>query len=43
MRPYIALWRMRFRTLIQYRVAAVAGLLTQISFGLVMVGVLTAF
>lgn len=43
MRPYIALWRMRFRTLIQYRVAAVAGLLTQIAFGLVMVGVLTAF
>ena len=43
MRAYMALMRMRFRTLLQYRVAAIAGLATQVAFGLVMVSVLLAF
>ncbi|MEG0767014.1 MAG: ABC transporter permease, partial [Clostridia bacterium] len=42
-RAYLALWRMRMRTLLQYRVAALAGVATQLLFGLVMVSVLTAF
>lgn len=43
MRPYWALLVMRARTLFQYRVAALAGLFTQWTFGYVMISVLIAF
>ncbi len=42
-RPYLALFRARFRVLLQYRAAAVAGVATQLLFGLVYVMVYTAF
>ena len=43
MRPYIAIFRARFRMMLQYRAAAIAGLWTQIFFGLVMIMVYEAF
>ena len=43
MKPYLAIFRARFRTMLQYRAAAVAGLLTQIFFGLVMIMIYEAF
>lgn len=43
MRPYIAIVSARFRALLQYRAAAVAGISTQIFFGLVRMGIFTAF
>lgn len=43
MKPYWALFRVRARTLFQYRIAALAGLFTQWVFGFVMIGVLVAF
>jgi ABC-2 type transport system permease protein len=43
MKPYLAIFRARFRTMLQYRVAAVAGLATQIFFGLVMIMIYEAF
>ncbi len=42
-RPYIALFTARARTLLQYRAAAFAGLMTQWVFGFVMISVLIAF
>jgi ABC-2 type transport system permease protein len=42
-RPYLALFRARFRALLQYRAAALAGFGTQLFFGLVKVMVLGAF
>lgn len=42
-RPYAALFSVRWRTLLQYRVAALAGLSTQWVFGLLMISVLIAF
>ncbi len=41
--PYIALFYARFRTLLQYREAAIAGMATQLFWGLVKVMVLEAF
>jgi ABC-2 type transport system permease protein len=41
--PYLAVVSARFRMLLQYRAAAVAGLWTQIVFGLVLLGVYEAF
>ncbi len=43
MRPYIAIFVARFKTLIQYRMAALAGLATQWVFGCIMIAVLLAF
>lgn len=43
MRPYLAYFAARFRAQLQYRAAAVAGIGTQIFFGIVNVMVLTAF
>lgn len=43
MRPYWTIFTSRFRILLQYRAAALAGLATQVFFGLVRVMVLTAF
>jgi ABC-2 type transport system permease protein len=43
MKPYLALFRARFRVLLQYRAAAVAGFVTQLFFGLVKIMVLAAF
>lgn len=43
MRPYMALFAMRARTLLQYRVVALAGLITQWVFGFMMINVLSAF
>jgi ABC-2 type transport system permease protein len=43
MKPYLAIFSARFRTMLQYRAAAIAGLLTQIFFGLVMIMVYEAF
>lgn len=43
MRPYLALFKARARTLFQYRIAALAGLVTQWVFGFMMVSVLMAF
>jgi ABC-2 type transport system permease protein len=43
MRPYLSILAMRFKTSIQYRSAAVAGYVTQMFFGIVMVSVLGAF
>jgi ABC-2 type transport system permease protein len=42
-RPYLALFRARFRALLQYRAAAVAGFGTQLFFGIVRMMVLEAF
>ena len=43
MKPYLALFRARFRVLLHYRAAAVAGFVTQLFFGLVKIMVLGAF
>lgn len=43
MSPYIALFNARLSTLVQYRVAAFAGFLTQIFWGLIKSMILTAF
>jgi ABC-2 type transport system permease protein len=43
MRAYRAILSARFRTLLQYRAAAVAGIITQVFFGFVIVMVYTAF
>lgn len=43
MRAYIALFTARARTLLQYRMAALAGIATQWVFGFMMVSVLVAF
>ena len=43
MTPYLAIASARFRMLLQYRAAAVAGLFTQIFFGLVLIMVYEAF
>lgn len=43
MRPYLAIVGARFRTLLQYRAAALAGLWTQIFFGFVLIMVYEAF
>ena len=43
MSGYRAILSARFRTLLQYRVAAVAGIVTQIFWGLILVMVLEAF
>lgn len=43
MRPLWAVFRARFKLLLQYRTAAFAGLVTQVCFGLVLTGVMTAF
>lgn len=43
MKPYLSLFAMRAKTLFQYRVAALAGIITQWVFGFVMISVLMAF
>jgi ABC-2 type transport system permease protein len=43
MRPYWATWSARFRLLLQYRAAAIAGLTTQCFFGIVRVMIFEAF
>jgi ABC-2 type transport system permease protein len=43
LRPYAAIVSARFRMLLQYRAAAVAGLWTQIFFGLVFLGIYEGF
>jgi ABC-2 type transport system permease protein len=43
MKPYIAIFSARFRMMLQYRAAAVAGLWTQIFFGLLMIMSYEAF
>jgi ABC-2 type transport system permease protein len=43
LRPYLAIVAARFRTLLQYRAAAIAGLWTQIVFGLVLIMIYEAF
>ena len=43
MTPYLAIASARFRMLLQYRAAAIAGLFTQIFFGLVLIMVYEAF
>jgi ABC-2 type transport system permease protein len=43
MRPYLAVLSARFRMMLQYRAAAIAGLWTQIFFGLVMIMSYEAF
>jgi ABC-2 type transport system permease protein len=43
LRPYVAIVSARFRTLLQYRAAAVAGVWTQLFFGLVFLGVYEGF
>ena len=43
MRPYLAVTSARFRMLLQYRAAAIAGVWTQVFFGLVLVMVYDAF
>jgi ABC-2 type transport system permease protein len=42
-KPYLALFRARFRALLQYRAAAVAGFATQLFFGIVRMMILEAF
>jgi ABC-2 type transport system permease protein len=42
-RPYLAIVAARFRTLLQYRVAAIAAVFTQISFGLTLIMIYEAF
>jgi ABC-2 type transport system permease protein len=41
--PYLAIISARFRTLLQYRAAAIAGIWTQVFFGLVLIMVYEAF
>ena len=43
MRPYLSIFKLRFITNLQYRTAALAGLCTQIFFGLVFIMVYLAF
>ena len=43
MKPYLAILSARFRTMLQYRVAAVAGVWTQFLFGVVIISVYEAF
>ncbi|MCH9681201.1 MAG: ABC-2 family transporter protein [Deltaproteobacteria bacterium] len=43
MRPYLAIFKARFRALLQYRAAAAAGLLTQVFWGFVRIMIFTAF
>ena len=43
MRPYFAILSARFRTLLQYRVAALAGIGTQLFWGLIRVMIFDAF
>jgi ABC-2 type transport system permease protein len=43
LRPYLAILSARFRMLLQYRAAALAGLWTQIFFGFVILGIYEAF
>ena len=43
MTPYFALWNARFRTLIQYRAAAWAGVGTQLFWGILRVAIFSAF
>ncbi len=43
MRPYLAMLRARFRTLLQYRAAALAGFGTQLFWGLIRVMIFEAF
>lgn len=43
MRPYLAIFGARFRALLQYRAAALAGLATQVFWGLIRVMIFTAF
>jgi ABC-2 type transport system permease protein len=43
LRPYLAIFNARFRMMLQYRAAAIAGLWTQVFFGLVMIMVYEAF
>ncbi|CAN5503489.1 ABC transporter permease [soil metagenome] len=43
MRPYLAILSARFRMLLQYRAAAIAGIWTQIFFGIVLIMVYEAF
>jgi ABC-2 type transport system permease protein len=42
-RPYVAILGARFRTMLQYRAAALAGLWTQVFFGVVLLSVYEAF
>jgi ABC-2 type transport system permease protein len=43
LRPYLAIVSARFRMLLQYRAAALAGIFTQISFGFVLIMIYEAF
>jgi ABC-2 type transport system permease protein len=43
MRPYISIWKMRFLNGLQYRTAALAGLATQLFFGLIFIMIIVAF
>ena len=43
MRPYLAIVSARFRMLLQYRAAAIAGVWTQVFFGFVLLMVYEAF
>jgi ABC-2 type transport system permease protein len=43
MTPYLAMFSARFRALLQYRAAALAGLCTQVFWGLIRMMVMTAF
>jgi ABC-2 type transport system permease protein len=43
MKPYLAIFSARFRMMLQYRAAAIAGLWTQIFFGMVMIMTYEAF
>jgi ABC-2 type transport system permease protein len=42
-RPYAAIVSMRFRLLLQYRIAAIAGVWTQLVFGLILIMIYDAF
>ena len=43
MKPYLSLFRARFRTLLQYRTAAIAGVGTQLFWGFIKIMILEAF
>jgi len=43
MQPYLAILSARFRTLLQYRVAGLAGIGTQLFWGLIRVMIFDAF
>jgi viologen exporter family transport system permease protein len=43
LRPYLAIVSVRFRMLLQYRAAAIAGLFTQVVFGMVLIMIYEAF